>query len=104
MMPTISLDPHTTLYFFLIFGIDDIFIALALMAASALLQALITKAPARPANATPVGIEAFDIPQIKEGTPQIVIFGDVWLTDWQVLWYGNLRSEGITKSTGGGKK
>lgn len=90
--------------FALIAGVDDIFIMLALMVFSAVLQALTTKAPPKPQDAVASTIGDFNLPEIKEGTAQTVVFGDVWLNDWQVLWYGNLRAEPITKSSGGGKK
>lgn len=86
------------------FGIPFIYIALALMVVSTALQILLTKAPPKPEDAKASTLKDFEFPQIKEGTAQTVIFGDVWLTDWQVLWYGNLRAEPITKSSGGGKK
>lgn len=50
----------------------------------------------------PATLEEFDFPQIEEGTPQCVIFGDVWVSDWAVLWYGNLRTSAI-KSDGSKK-
>lgn len=82
----------------------SIAIALILMIISAIITALTTKAPPRPADPTPAIISEFNLPQIAEGTPQVVVFGDVWLTDWQVLWYGDLRSDEIRKESGGGKK
>lgn len=59
-------------------------------------------APATPAGPPPATMDDFEFPQADEGTPQIVVFGDVWLSGWTVLSYGNLRTEAITKS--GGKK
>lgn len=43
----------------------------------------------------PSALEDFDFPQIDEGTPQAVVFGDVWIQDWMVLWYGNMRTSKI---------
>jgi hypothetical protein len=43
----------------------------------------------------------FDFPQVDEGTPQAVIFGDCWSSDWTVLAVGNFRTSAI--SQGGGK-
>lgn len=37
------------------------------------------------------------MPQITEGTPQCVFFGDCWTEDWFVLAYGNYRYEAIQK-------
>jgi hypothetical protein len=73
--------------------------ALGLMLASSVLQALTQPKPTKPERAS---IGDFDFPQAKEGTPQIVIFGDCWITAWTVLWYGNLRTTAI-KSKGGKK-
>lgn len=47
-------------------------------------------------------LDDFDVPQIQDGTPHAVVFGDGWLEGWQVLWYGNYRSKKI-KSKGGKK-
>ncbi len=51
---------------------------------------------------TPTAFEDIDFPQVEEGTPQCVIFGDVWIPDWQVLAVGNYRTEPIRSK--GGKK
>jgi hypothetical protein len=47
-------------------------------------------------------LDDFDVPQIQDGTPHAVVFGDGWLEGWQVLWYGNYRTTKI--KSGGGKK
>jgi len=49
----------------------------------------------------PAALEDFDFPVPEEGTPQAVVFGDVWSTDWMVLGYGNFRTRPIKS---GGKK
>lgn len=49
--------------------------------------------PTQPEAAT---LGDFDIPQVDEGTPQAVWFGDCWTGDWQVLAYGNLRTSKVT--------
>lgn len=48
-------------------------------------------------------MDDFDFPQAEEGTPQMVIFGDSWCSDWTVIGLGNFSAQPITKS-GGGKK
>jgi hypothetical protein len=53
-------------------------------------------------NARPTAFEDIDFPQADEGTPQCVVFGDCWITDWTVLAVGNYRVQAIT--TEGGKK
>ncbi len=40
-----------------------------------------------------------NIPTIAQGTPVAVVFGDVWVENWMVLWYGALRNTPI-KSKG----
>ena len=50
----------------------------------------------------PATLDEFDFPQIEEGTPQCVVFGDVWIPDWTVLWFGNMRTSAIRSK--GGKK
>jgi len=46
--------------------------------------------------------EDFDVPQMEENTPQAVVFGDVWISGWMVLWYGNYFVAPIVVK--GGKK
>ena len=49
----------------------------------------------------PAALSDFDMPVPDEGTPQCVVFGDCWISDWQVLSFGNLRTRKI--KTRGGK-
>lgn len=74
--------------------------ALALLVVSFIIRTVF--AP-KPQDAKPAALKDFDFPQVEEGTPQPVIFGEVWTTDWMVLGVGNYRSRAIT-SSGGGKK
>lgn len=67
--------------------------ALIFMVVSALLQAILVK----PQVQKPASLADFDFPQVDEGTPQAVFFGDCWTDGWFVLWYGNLRSKKIKK-------
>lgn len=71
--------------------------ALISLVASYVLTALTMKTPKQ----TAASLEDFDIPQINEGTPEAVVFGDGWLDGWQVLWYGDFRT---TKIKSKGKK
>ncbi|MBR0568004.1 hypothetical protein J5J83_17925 [Azoarcus sp. L1K30] len=52
-------------------------------------------------TASRASLDEFDLPVPDEGTPQCVIFGDCWTSDWQVLSYGNLRTKPV--KSGGGK-
>ena len=55
----------------------------------------------KPQKSKPAAFEDFDFPTVDDGTPQIVVFGDVWLTDWTVIGVGNYRNQAITsKQTG----
>jgi hypothetical protein len=56
------------------------------------LTALMSKGPQQP---KPALFTDFTLPQSAEGTQQIIVFGDVWLDDWMVLWYGNYRHDPI---------
>lgn len=65
--------------------------ALIAMVASTAIQALLVK----PQQVKPTALEDFDFPQVEEGTPQAVFFGDCWTDGWMVLWYGNFRTKKI---------
>lgn len=77
--------------------------AIAFFVVSYAVQALIAKKPAGN-DAKPSTFADFNIPQVQEGTPQAVIFGDCWSSDWTVLHTGNFKSEAIRKTASGGKK
>lgn len=66
--------------------------ALAMLVVSIIVQ--IAMAP-KPAQAKPATFSDFDIPQVDEGTPQAVFFGECWSGDWQVGAYGNFRTQKV---------
>jgi len=68
----------------------QLFIAIA----AALISAALAPKPKKP---KPASLEDFDVPQHVEGTAQIMIFGDVWVSDWFVLGYGDLKTDPIKK-------
>lgn len=72
--------------------------ALGLLIASYFISAMMAPKPVKP---KPALLSDFDIPQIEEGTPQCVVFGDVWIPDWMVLWYGDYRTSPIMSDVGG---
>lgn len=72
--------------------------ALIFLVVSTALTMVLTPKPVAP-QASALG--DFDFPQIDEGTPEMVMFGDGWTDGWMVLWFGNLRS---TKVKSKGKK
>lgn len=75
----------------------NIFVALILLVASYVITALTTKPPQ---SNPPALFSDFQFPQPDEGTPEIVIFGDVWIPSWFVCWYGNYQTTPI-KAKGG---
>jgi hypothetical protein len=78
---------------------DPFTIAILLMIAAAAITAMTSKGPPKPVAAN---ISQFTAPQSAEGSPQGVVFGDVWVSDFFVLYFGNLKSQPIYAS--GGKK
>lgn len=49
----------------------------------------------KPVKPKPAAFEEFDFPTADEGTPQSVVFGDVWVQDWTVIGVGNYRTSEI---------
>lgn len=72
---------------------------LAFLIASYAIQVLLTPRGEKP---KPASFQDFDFPQVEEGTPQAILFGDGWYSDWVVGWYGNFRTSAV-KSKGGKK-
>jgi len=70
----------------------NIWVQLALIVVSAVLaSALAPKAP-QPKSAT---LSDVDAPTAEEGRPIPVVFGTVWITGPNVIWYGDLRTTPI---------
>ena len=65
------------------------------LAAAIISYIIATALQPKPAIPKPATLEDFDFPQVDEGTPQTVIFGDCWTSGWMVLSYGNLRTEEV---------
>lgn len=53
----------------------------------------------RPPKPKPAALEDFDVPTAEENRPIPVVFGTVKLTGPNVLWYGDLGSSPIKKSS-----
>ena len=70
-------------------------VALFMLVASFVIQMAL--AP-KQQNAKAAAFEDIEFPQCEEGTPQCVIFGDVWISDWTVLAVGNYKVVPIKKS------
>lgn len=56
----------------------------------------------KPPQPKPAALADFDVPTAEEGKPICKVFGEAWVRDPNVLWYGDLSSEPIRKK--GGKK
>jgi hypothetical protein len=77
----------------------QIFIQLAILIVSSLISAALAPKPQAP---KPAALSDFDAPTAEEGRAIPVVFGTVWITGPNVVWYGDLRTTPIRKS--GGKK
>ena len=56
----------------------------------------------KPPMPKPAALEDFDVPTAEDGRPVAKVFGEVWITSPNNLWFGDLSSEPIKKK--GGKK
>jgi hypothetical protein len=74
-------------------------IQLAIMVVSAIIQYAMSTKPKAP---TPLTLGELSIPTVQQGTPIAVIFGDVWCADAMIAWFGDLATKAI-KSKGGKK-
>lgn len=55
----------------------------------------------KPPKAKASAFEDIKFPAIDDGTPKMVVFGDVWITDWCVIGAGNYRTSPIIKKQKG---
>jgi hypothetical protein len=74
---------------------------LALFVVSVVLTLALQPGPPKPPNAATMS--DVNVPTVKAGTPVPVVFGDVWIENWMVLWYGDLSNQPIYSSGGKGK-
>ena len=77
----------------------EIFYYLAVLVVSSVVAMALAPKPKPP---KPAALSDFDAPTAEEGRAVPVIFGTVWITGPNVVWYGDLESEPIRKK--GGKK
>lgn len=77
--------------------------AIALLVASYAITALLTPKPKSSGDAAASMFKDVQFPIAEEGSSQAVVFGDCWTPDFQVIWYGNMKTETI-KAGSGGKK
>lgn len=64
---------------------------------SAIIQYALAPKPPKPKAAA---LSDFDVPTAEEGRSVPVTFGDVWLDDPNVLFYGDLRTRPIKSKSG----
>ena len=69
--------------------------------ATVIISYVLSSALAKHKTPKPAAFEDFDFPQFEEGTPQAVVFGDVWTKSWMVLSVGNYRTKKIKEKSGG---
>jgi hypothetical protein len=72
-------------------------VQLAIMVISALVAYFTSTKPKDP---TPLTLGELNIPTIAQGTPISVIFGDVWVPDAMIAWYGDLSQKKIYSKSG----
>lgn len=77
-------------------------VAIALLVVAYAITALTASKPKGDSGPPKLNDVKFPVPD--EGTPQAVIFGDVWTKDWMVLWVGNYKTEEVHAQSAGGKK
>lgn len=70
---------------------------LVMLVASVLISAALAPKQVPP---KPTAFEDMNVPMAEDGTPQAVIFGDVWSPDWTVLAVGNYRTTAIKSKSG----
>lgn len=64
-------------------------IQIALVVVSLIASVALAPKPQKP---KPPALTDFEFPQVDEGTPQTVVFGDCWIDGWMVLGVGNYRT------------
>lgn len=80
--------------------LPNIWVAIAMIIVSTAITMALTPKTKPP---DPESLDDFDFPQTDEGTPQAVIFGDCWSSDWCVLSVGNYRTTPIEVDDGSKK-
>lgn len=81
-----------------VLAVINVWVQIAIMVISALLSYALAPKPAEPPKPS---LEDLSLPTAEEGRPLPVVFGTVWVTGPNVLWYGDLRTTPI--KSGGGK-
>lgn len=73
-------------------------IQICIMIIAAYLAVALAPKPRTPQAAT---LYDFDVPTSEDGKPVPVIFGTVWISGFNVVWYGDLTTTPIFAPNGG---
>lgn len=82
-----------------VLAIINVWVQIAIMIISAILSYALAPKPMEPPKPS---LEDFDFPTAEEGRPIPVVFGTVWISGPNILWYGDLDTQAV-KSKGGKK-
>lgn len=74
-----------------------IIVELIIMIVAMILAYVLAPKPKGPKAAT---LYDFNIPTAEDGKPVPVIFGTVWISSFNVLWYGDLNTSPVKKKAG----
>lgn len=74
-------------------------VQLAILVVAAILSYALTPKPQTP---PPDTLSDVSVPTIEIGKPVSVAFGEVWIDDSNILWYGDLSSVGFSPPGGKG--
>lgn len=80
-------------------AVINLWVQVAIMVVAAVLSYALAPKPPQPPKPS---LEDLSLPTAEEGRPIPVVFGTVWISGPNVLWYGDLRTEAIKVK--GGKK
>ena len=78
-------------------AVINIWVQIAILIVSAIISYALAPKPPVP---RPASLADFSAPTAEEGRPLPVVFGTVWVTGPNVLWYGDLQSSPIKKKAG----
>lgn len=73
-------------------AVINIWVQIAIMVVAAVLSYALAPKPIQPPKPT---LEDFDFPTAEEGRAVPVVFGEVWISGPNILWYGDLETTPI---------
>jgi hypothetical protein len=75
-------------------------LAIAIAIIIMIVTTLVTAMMMKPQKQKAASLDDFNLPTYEDGTPQLVLFGDGWVSGPMMVFYGNLRTKKI-KASGG---